>query len=242
MLERGRQREVLAQMIQRLVDGEAGADRGELEEHAARLAEVDRAEVEAIDHRRRSRAGADHPLAPGLVVLHGRRKGDVVDRAGALDAGLGRRAVVGVGGPAALTAHLPAVARPPEAERLLEQGLARLRLRRVRAHAVEPLERHLARNLDVLGDQRVVARLVYPELVLEALRVAEPKPAVDTLRCNVLATQAVGPEADGVRRAHSPDDPVDHPVTGAARRIELSNDSTARIEDVDFWRSFTRRP
>src|SRR5207249_5754012 len=29
---------------------------------------------------------------------------------------------------------------------------------------------------------------------------------------------------------------------GAARRIELSNDSTARIEDVDFWRSFTRRP
>ena len=49
-----RKREPLAERLQRLVRGEAGAHRGELEEDAARLPEVDRPEVEAVDDRRRA--------------------------------------------------------------------------------------------------------------------------------------------------------------------------------------------
>ena len=64
VLEVGRQRELLAEVLERLVDGEAGADRRDLEEDAARLAEVDRAEVEAVDLRRRLGAARDRLLAP----------------------------------------------------------------------------------------------------------------------------------------------------------------------------------
>src|SRR3954469_558642 len=49
-----RQRELLAQRLDRLVDGEARAEGRDLEEDAARLAEVDGAEVEAVDHGRRA--------------------------------------------------------------------------------------------------------------------------------------------------------------------------------------------
>ena len=46
-----------------------GPERGDLEQHAGRLAEVDRAEVEAVDHRRRVVAGLrDLPL-PVVVLL-----------------------------------------------------------------------------------------------------------------------------------------------------------------------------
>src|SRR5205807_5046001 len=103
----GRQRELLAQARGRLVDRETRPDRRNLEQDAARLAEVDRLEVEAVDHRRRVRAGLDHPLAPILVCLRLAGPGDVVDGARALDAGFGRRFVVGVHGAALLAADLP---------------------------------------------------------------------------------------------------------------------------------------
>src|SRR5690349_2834060 len=51
MLERGRQGQPLAEALERLVRREAGADRRQLEEDAIRLLEVDRLEVEAVDHR-----------------------------------------------------------------------------------------------------------------------------------------------------------------------------------------------
>ena len=91
----GRQRELLAQMLERLVDGEAGAERGDLEQHPARLAEVDRAEVEAVDHRGRRGAALDHASRARPRARRSRGPGDVVDAAGALEAGLGRRLVVG---------------------------------------------------------------------------------------------------------------------------------------------------
>src|SRR4051812_42798887 len=56
-LEAWRQRQALAEVFERLVDGESGADRGNLEQHPAGLAEVDRAEVEAIDDRGDPRPG-----------------------------------------------------------------------------------------------------------------------------------------------------------------------------------------
>src|SRR5206468_4170669 len=48
MLVVGGQRELLAQRLEWFVDREPGSESGDLEEHAARLAEVDRAEVEAV--------------------------------------------------------------------------------------------------------------------------------------------------------------------------------------------------
>ena len=108
----GRQRELLAEVLERLVDGEARAHRGDLEEDAAGLAEVDRLEVEAVDLRRRLGAGRDRLLAPLHVLLERRGPGDVVDAAGALQAALGRRLVEEVAAAALLAARLPGPRRP----------------------------------------------------------------------------------------------------------------------------------
>src|SRR5207244_1227080 len=96
---------------------------------AARLAEVDGAEVEAVDDRRRVGAGGGDALLPGLVLLRRRCPGNVVDRACSLDAGLGRRVVVGVRRAALRAAHLPlGVARGLEGQRLLQEAPAWARL------------------------------------------------------------------------------------------------------------------
>ena len=65
-----------------------GPQRGDLEQHAAGLAEVDRAEVEAVDLRRRLGAAGHRLLAPVEQLLGGRGPSDVVDAAGALQAAL----------------------------------------------------------------------------------------------------------------------------------------------------------
>ena len=67
-----------------------GPERRDLEEDAVRLAEVDRAEPEAVDHVGRAAAGLGDALPPALLVLHRRRPGDVMHGAGAGNAGLGR--------------------------------------------------------------------------------------------------------------------------------------------------------
>src|SRR5262245_29404875 len=102
VLEVRRQRQALAQSLERLVGREPGADGRDLEQDAARLAEVDRLEVEAVDDGRRRAACVDHPLSPGLVLLGWGGPRDVVDRAGARDAAL-VGAVVDVGPAPALT-------------------------------------------------------------------------------------------------------------------------------------------
>ena len=79
------------------VDREAGAVVGDLEQHAAGLAEVDRVEVVAVDDPRSGDAGVAQTLLPARVLGDGGAPRDVVDRARALAAGLGRRLVVGDG-------------------------------------------------------------------------------------------------------------------------------------------------
>ena len=115
----------------------------------------------------------DRALAPALVLGGLGRPRDVVDRAGALDAALGRRRVVRPGASAALAPDLPAVARrarspdaPPAASGWLDVG-------RERPRALEALERVLGGHLGVLGDQRLVIDRRDDELVLEPLGVAE---------------------------------------------------------------------
>src|SRR4029077_11223390 len=105
-----------------------GADRRDLEQHAARLAEVHRAEVEAIDHRRRVRAGFRDAGAPGLLVLRLRGERHVMHRPGPLAGDrLRRRGVVGVEATALLAANLPALpVLARESERVQQQtGAAR---------------------------------------------------------------------------------------------------------------------
>src|SRR5260370_17823036 len=53
-----------AERLCRLVDGEAWLVRGNLKQDAARLAEIYRSEVLALDHGRHVTTGLDHHLAP----------------------------------------------------------------------------------------------------------------------------------------------------------------------------------
>src|ERR671936_2190586 len=122
MLEVRRQRQPLAQCLERLVGGEPGTQRRDLEEHAARLAEVDRAEIEAVDDGSRPRTRALDALAPRLVVVHRRRPSHVMDGPGAADAAFRRRLVIGIPAAALFTPDLPAIVAGLEDESLFEEA------------------------------------------------------------------------------------------------------------------------
>src|SRR4051812_5732163 len=84
-----------------LVGGEPRREGRDLEENAARLAEVDRAEVVAILDGGDEPACAFDATLPGKLLLVRGRPGDVVDRARARQRALGRRIV----GPAEAPLH-----------------------------------------------------------------------------------------------------------------------------------------
>src|SRR5262245_26573963 len=90
VLEGGREDERLAEPSGVFVDGESRAQGRDLEEDAVRLPEVDRAEPEAIDDRRRMQPRRDDALVPGEVFVHRGRPRDVVDRPAAPEPALGR--------------------------------------------------------------------------------------------------------------------------------------------------------
>lgn len=69
-LELRREREALAEMLERLVGGEAGAGGGDLEQDPAGLPEVDGPEVEAVDDRGGMAAALLHAAAPRFVLVH----------------------------------------------------------------------------------------------------------------------------------------------------------------------------
>src|SRR5439155_13665491 len=96
MLEPRGQDEPFAEMLWILVDGESRTHRRDLEKHAARLAEVDRPEPVAVNHRRRVCAGLDHAIAPVKLLIVERSPGDVMDRARAGYAALRRRRIENV--------------------------------------------------------------------------------------------------------------------------------------------------
>src|SRR5712692_7827818 len=74
-------------MLHVLVCCETGAIGGNLEEHATRLAEVDRMEVEAIDHWRHGRVDFGNTRSPEpLFLLVGRAEGHVMHAADAYKA------------------------------------------------------------------------------------------------------------------------------------------------------------
>src|SRR5512132_709957 len=136
--------------------------------------------------------------------------------AGARNACFLRGLVVRVPGAAVLAAHLPdRVTVRIERERLLEELAARPRIG-VGPDAVEPLEGELARNLRVVGDQRVVRRRHHRELELEAFRILEAKAPLVAVDRDALAGEAVVPELNRILGGDAEDDPVDHPAAGSA--------------------------
>src|SRR6516225_7003395 len=88
ILEEGRQRQALAELVERLVGSETGPIGGDLEEDAVRLAKIETLKVEPIYLAAVGDAHFAKPPRPGVVFLLVRRaEGDVVDGAGALDRG-----------------------------------------------------------------------------------------------------------------------------------------------------------
>src|SRR4029077_14427999 len=106
VLEVRGQRDPFAQVLQRFVRREARPQRRDLEQDAARLPEVQRFEVVAVDYRRRARAGRDDLLAPGDVVFDCRRPRDVVHSARAAEAPTRRSGVVHIEGSAVFATRL----------------------------------------------------------------------------------------------------------------------------------------
>ncbi len=107
------------------------------------------------------------------VLLHRRGPGHVVHGAAPGPAGLRRRRVVGDGCRHGARPAPPSPRRPASNSRRLEQPAARLRIGGVGAHGVEALQRHLGRDVGVLGHQRGVVGGVHDQLVRQALGVGE---------------------------------------------------------------------
>ena len=144
--------------------------RRQLEQHAARLAEVDRVEVLAVDDLRRMRAGLDRgrPQRRQLLVV-GRAPGDVMDRAGALDPALRWRRVVDARRAAPLARDAVAV----EAERVEQRHGSRRDRARRRARRAKPPSACSAGTSVAGGGERRVRGVGDDELVVQALGVGE---------------------------------------------------------------------
>ena len=140
--------QLLAEVFRVLVDREPGRQRRDLEQDPARLAEVDRAEVVAVLHGRDVHPGLADAGAPRQVVLVARRPRDVVDGAGAVEAALGGRRVVGP----REVAHAIRAVDLGEAQRLGQQRVGTDGAVGPRAH--DPGDRVLGRDLRVLGALR----------------------------------------------------------------------------------------
>ena len=189
-----------AELLERHVDREARAVVGDLEEDAARLAEVDRVEVVAVDDRRGVHAGALDALEPLRVLGDRRAQRDVVDRARALQPALVRRRVEAIARRGARRAAPSAsVAGRLGAEQALEQRAGRVGVEAVRADGVEALERVLRGDLGMLGRQRLVGGRVDGELVTEALGVGEAQDVAVALGRDALGAETLLPEVDRLR-------------------------------------------
>src|SRR5262249_14462803 len=142
---------------------------------------------------------------------------------------------------ALVPANLPdGVAVWVEAEDLFEEVAARARVG-VGAHTVEALEREVARDFRMIGDERFVVRLDDGQLEVEPLRVAEAQTALAAFAVDALARQAVAPELDRILGGHSEDDAVHHAATGAAgtglrileeREVAAGAALLVRVEEV----------
>ena len=208
---------MFAQVVGVLVDREARAGGGQLEQHPARLAEVDAQEVLAVDDGRGALSGLDQARAPGLVLVVAIAPGDVVDGAGALEAGRGRRVVVAVVRSTASRQLVLAGGGQLEPHDLGQDLVLLVAVSSVRADAVEALEGKLGRDVVRVGGQRLVLGVHDRKLEIEPFGVVEPDRIVAPFDFDALGGEALGPEGERVGAGHAPAQPVDHPGPGAPR-------------------------
>src|SRR4029450_13837896 len=185
--------------------------------HAARLAKVDRLEVVAVDDRRGVGAALGDAPLPGLVLVHRRGPGDVVDRARAGNAALVGLVVEVEAAPVLAPNLPPALSGWVELERLLEELAALFGIVRVGPHTVEALQRQLARHLRVVRDQGLVLALAGDQRVPQPFGIAEGEAPVRVVVArDALVSEATFPEVDRVGRRDAPADGVHHPRARAA--------------------------
>ena len=180
-----------------------GPERRDLEEDAARLAEVDRAEPEPVDHAARLPAGASHPRRARRPARRCSRR----TRRGAPSRPRGlrlrkRERVVGVVAPPDGPANLPrAVTARDEAERPFEEArLASGSSANARTPS-KPCSACSARNLGVTCDERGIRRRGDDELETEPLRVVEAEPALVAPGRDRLGAEPGLPEVERTRRS-----------------------------------------
>lgn len=147
-----------------------------------------------------------------------------MDGAGARDAGpagllvLVERTAQGAAGEVACIVH------PREAHGLLEEAPAGLGIRAVGMDAGEPLERMLAGDLRMPGDQRLILRLGDRQLQREAFGIGEAQGAIVPRGVDPLEGQPPLPEVQRLSGSDAIRDSMDHararPAGGGTRVLE----------------------
>src|SRR6202521_590910 len=207
-LEPGWQAQCGSQLLGRFIDGETGAVGRDLVEHAARLAEVDRLEVPAVDHWRHVATRSCEQLAPRHLRMGVRcSPRDVVHRADGLLPLRSLRRLDHVDDgvrPAGTRLEARAVAflrRLSEAHRVREQVDRARRLGDGQGHRVEPAYGVL------LVDRRLLPRLpvrvagLADELELDPVRVGEDdRVGVEPGHPAMVYTQLLHPVAPEIER------------------------------------------
>ena len=179
-----------------LVDGEPRRERGDLEQDAPRLAEVDRGEVVAVAHVGDIGAGLPHPLLPGELLGVGRRPGDVMHRARPLAPGGLRRRVVAPVERAVVAEEVVTVSRVGKAERLGEEAILDGVVGPVGPGAVHPGDRVLGRDLRVAWSPRRALAAHGQQLVAQPVVVGELEAAGERGGGVAARDEAVGPEGE----------------------------------------------
>ena len=160
-----------------LVDDESrAAPLGDLEQHAARLGEVHRAEEVAVDHSGRLDSTVGEHDVPLLDVVGPAPPRDVLDDAATEPPLLDRRGIELVPAPALLAAGLePLRGDRSKAERsVMNCSLACASVANAWKPS-SPCDANVGRDVRRLAGQRLVAGADDGELVVEALVVGEPQ-------------------------------------------------------------------
>ena len=185
-LEERRQHQLFPELFHRLVDAEAGAVRGDFEQDAVRLAEIEAAEPEAIHLAAVRHAQLVQPLGPAVIVGVRRAERHVMHAAGALARGpqirLHRDVQLRAG---AAVAHLVDVhgilgafgmrigAHPAHAHQRGQHRVGRLEVRHAQGDRPEATHLMRRRQWALLPGERLAGTAVVDQAETLAFRVLE---------------------------------------------------------------------
>ena len=105
-----------------------------------------------------------------------------------------------------------------EAQDVLQQMMARARIRRESTNGVETLKGVLGGDIGMLRDERVVPDRRHDEPVAEAFRILEDQTVFFARHRGRVGREPALPEVEGGVCTHAPLDRVHHPGSGSPRR------------------------